>query len=98
MAMPAEVIAHAIRATSSPEKAAEWIVEYEKRRDQVNQRNLQAEWIVADARERVAALMKEPLCAHEVRKRHADPSGGSDSHETCLICGEIITHKEARFT
>lgn len=98
MSLPVEVLTHAIRWSKTPEAAAQLILVYEDMQRRVAERKRDAASILKIANARVAEMMLEVLCDHTVTKRHADPSGGSDSHETCLICGEIITHKEARFT
>ena len=35
-------------------------------------------------------------CGHYATTYHGDPSGGSDSHDTCDICGKIVGRREYR--
>jgi predicted nicotinamide N-methyase len=62
------------------------------------QRDKKVEAIKKNAASKVAELMAEEICKHEITKYHGDPSGGSDSSEQCLICGDWIYEKSARFT
>jgi hypothetical protein len=98
MGLPSEVLAHAIRSTPYPEKAAELIQKYESIRDRVAARNAKAEAIVREAEKKAKTLLAEPLCAHEVTKTHGDPSGNGDNSEECLICGEWASERSGRFT
>lgn len=98
MGLPKEVIAHAIRSTPYPEKAAELIEKYESRREQVAARRRKAKSIMERAEKEVEAIMQMEICQHEIRKNHGDPSGNGDSEEECLICGEWLHEKPVRFT
>jgi hypothetical protein len=98
VALPKEVIAHAIRSTPSPEKAAELIEKYESRREKVAARRRKAQSIRDRAEKEIEAIMQMEICNHEIRKTHGDPSGNGDSEEECLICGEWLHEKQVRFT
>jgi hypothetical protein len=90
MGLPKEVIAHAIRSTPSPDKAAELIEKYESRREQVQARRRRAEAMRERVELEISAMMQMEICQHEVKKTHGDPSGNGDSSEECLICGEWL--------
>lgn len=98
MTLPVEAIVHAIRASQTPEAAANLIHLYEEMQNKVVERKHEADGILRCAQAKVAQMMQQDLCHHPVTKRHNDPSGGSDSHESCLICGDILKDKPARFT
>jgi hypothetical protein len=98
MGLPKEVIAHAIRSSPSPDKAAELIEKYESRREKVAARRRRAQSIRDRAEKEIEAIMQMDICQHEIRKTHGDPSGGSDRSEECLICGEFLSEKQVRFT
>jgi hypothetical protein len=90
MGLPKEVIAHAIRSTPSPDKAAELIEKYDSRREKVQARRRRAEQMRERVELEISAMMQMEICQHEVKKTHGDPSGNGDSSEECLICGEWL--------
>jgi hypothetical protein len=90
MALPKEVIAHAIRSTPCPESAAVLIAKYESRREKVQARRRRAEQMRERVELEIFAMMQVEICQHEVKKTHGDPSGNGDSSEECLICGEWL--------
>lgn len=47
---------------------------------------------------KIKALEDQQLCQHEFVETHGDPSGGSDSEDWCLVCGDCVTRKAVRFT
>ena len=46
--------------------------------------------IFNESQGQIKALRDSCSCDHRYTEYHGDPSGGSDSHETCLVCGEIV--------
>ena len=59
----------------------------------VAKRRHQIERIRNDAEKKIKALEDQKLCTHEFIETHGDPSGGSDSEDWCLVCGECVTRK-----
>jgi hypothetical protein len=82
----------------TPDEEADLLREYGKRRDAAIARDRAIEKIEIDSAKKIAALRAKIICTHEETKSHGDPSGGSDSHEECLICGDCIYEKRVRFT
>ena len=93
-----EVIEFAIRSTSSPEEAADKIERYERIRARAVERSRKIAMMKSQTDNDIRKMMQLSICNHEVRKTHGAPSGGSDSHEECLVCGEQISQREVRFT
>lgn len=50
------------------------------------------------AEKKIKELESQQLCQHEFVETHGDPSGGSDSEDWCLVCGDCVTRKAVRFT
>jgi hypothetical protein len=98
MGLPRELVLRVIQMADSPEDAANLLQEYECRRERVSHRDKKVEGIKKNAALKVAELMAEEICHHEITKCHSDPSGGSDRSEECLICGDWICDKLVRFT
>lgn len=99
MGLPKEVLEYAIKTTTTAETAAEQIQNYERIRYSVQERNRKILALREKTEKTIAAMLKTTLCFHDVRKTHGDPSGGSDSHEECLVCGETLYAKRGvRFT
>lgn len=98
MTLHKEVIRHALSVTSCAEDAAELLNHYQSMRNRVVDRDARIAKIRKKAEDDVRKLLSGSFCKHEVRKYHRDPSGGSDSHEECLICGEMLYEKPVRFT
>ncbi len=96
MALPKAVIEFAIRGASSPENAADRIQQYERIQARSAERSKKIAMIKTRADGEILKLLSEVICTHDVRKYHGDPSGGSDSHEECLICGDQIHDKGYR--
>lgn len=96
--LPREVLLHVLRKHSDPEIAAGVIEEYSLRRKRAVQRMVDIEAIKKKAAKDIQRLCDEVICKHEITKNHGDPSGGSDSYEECLICGEEVSRKVPRFT
>jgi hypothetical protein len=80
----------------SPEQEADLLKEYGERRDETIRRDREIVRIEDDAKKKIAALRAKSSCKHEIVKYHGDQSGGSDSHEQCLICGDCIYDKPYR--
>lgn len=91
-----ELVRKVLKMGLSPDQEADLLREYGKRRDRVIVRDRAIEKIEQDSAKKIAALRSEVLCLHEETKSHGDPSGGSDSHEECLICGDCIYDKPYR--
>ena len=96
--LPREVLLQVLRTHSDPEIAAGFIEEYSLRRKRAVQRMLDIEALKKKAAKEIQKLCDEVICEHEITKNHGDPSGGSDSYEECLICGEEVPRKSVRFT
>lgn len=96
--LPREVLIHILRTHNNPEVAAGYIEEYSLRRKRAVQRTVQIEALKKKAAKEIQKLCDEVICEHEITKNHGDPSGGSDSYEECLICGEEVPRKSVRFT
>lgn len=95
----AEIIKHAIKQhPDDPDAAANLVVKYETIRQNVENRRATIKSIRVKAEESIRQLESQMLCEHPLRKYHGDPSGGSDSSEECLICGDLISRKSVRFT
>ena len=90
MELPIEVVKHVLKKGLTPEESAKLLEGYSDIRAKALDRNRKIARIRKTAAEDVKKLESEILCGHEVTKYHGDPSGGSDSHEECLICGEIV--------
>ena len=89
MDLPAEVVLRVLHRGLTPEATAKLLQDYSDIRAKVLDRDRKVAKIRKTAAEEIKKLEAEILCGHEVTKRHRDPSGGSDSDEECLICGEI---------
>lgn len=90
MELPIEVVKHVLKKGLTPEDSAQLLEKYSDIRAKVLDRDRKIARIRKIAQEDVKKLEAEILCGHEVVKYHGDPSGGSDSREECLICGEIF--------
>ena len=89
MDLPAEVVLRVLHKGLTPEATAKLLQEYSDIRAKTLDRDRKVARIRKTAAEEIKKLEAEILCGHELTKRHCDPSGGSDSDEECLICGEI---------
>lgn len=98
MTLHKEVIRHAMSVTDCAEEAAELLSHYQAVQQRVADRQSRIDRIKKKAEDDIRKLLSASFCKHEVRKYHGDPSGGSDSHEECLICGEMLYEKPVRFT
>lgn len=98
MNLSQEVLMSILRRGLTPEEEANLIIEYSERRVKVEERYRKIEKLKNDTDSKIAKLLAEVICKHELRKNHGDPSGGSDSTEECLICGEFLHEKSVRFT
>lgn len=96
MDLPTEVVLRVLRRELTCEETAKLLQEYSDIRVKVLDRDRKVARIRKTAQEDIKKLEGEILCGHEVTKYHGDPSGGSDSHEECLICGEIVQDKPYR--
>jgi hypothetical protein len=96
MELPIEVVLHVLKRGLTPEESTKLLVDYSDIRAKLLDRDRKIARIRKTAAEDVKKLESEILCGHEVTKYHGDPSGGSDSHEECLICGEIVQDKPYR--
>ena len=96
MDLPEEVVLRVLRIGLTPESTAQKLQEYSDIRAKVLDRYRKVAKIRKTAAEEIKKLEAEILCGHEVTKYHGDPSGGSDSHEECLICGETFKDKPYR--
>ena len=98
MALSREVILHVFRTASSATEAADALLRLETIRDKVIERSRKIALMKSQTDSAIRKMMEQVLCKHDVRSTHGDPSGGSDSYEECLICGEAIVRKSVRFT
>lgn len=96
MTLPREVIESVFRRCETAEQAADLIERYERIRSRVVERSRKITMMRSKTEEDIRKLNEETLCDHPLRKYHGDPSGGSDSHESCLVCGETIPDKGYR--
>jgi hypothetical protein len=80
----------------TPDEEADLLLKYSQIRDKTIIRDKAIAQIEETSRKKIAALRAESHCNHEITKYHGDPSGGSDSHEECLICGDCIYEKPYR--
>jgi hypothetical protein len=94
--LPDEVVSRILRKGLSPEVSMKLLQDYSDIRAKALDRDRKIARIRKTAAEEIKKLEGEILCGHEVTKYHGDPSGGSDSHEECLICGEIVQDKPYR--
>lgn len=91
-----ELVLKVLKMGLTPEEEADLLREYSERRTRTIIRDRAITQIEETSRKKIAALRAEVLCKHEVTKYHGDPSGGSDSHEECLICGDCVYDKPYR--
>jgi hypothetical protein len=70
MSLPVEAIIHAIRASKTPEAAANLILVYENIQRKVAERKREAEEILSYARAKVAQMMQEDLCHLRELRQH----------------------------
>lgn len=91
-----ELVRKVLKMGLTPDEEADLLRKYGQIRDRVNARDRAVTKIETDSAKKIAALRSEVLCLHEETKSHGDPSGGSDSHEECLICGDCIYNKSYR--
>lgn len=99
MTMSVDLIKHAmLQHPNDPDAAASLVVKYATIRQNVENRRATIKSIRAKAEESVRKLEGQVLCEHELRMYHGDPSGGSDSSEECIVCGELLCRKTVRFT
>ena len=94
--LPDEVVSRILRKGLSPEVSMKLLQDYSDIRAKALDRYRKIARIREVAAEEIKKLESEILCGHEVTKHHGDPSGGSDSHEECLICGDCIYDKPYR--
>lgn len=85
-----ELVRKVLKMGLTPDEEADLLREYGKRRDEAEKRDREIVRIEEDAKKKISALKSRILCKHEITRYHGDPSGGSDSHEECLICGDCI--------
>ena len=93
-----ELVRKVLKMGLTPDEEADLLREYGKRRDETEKRDREILRIEEDAKKKISALKSRTSCKHEITRYHGDPSGGSDSHEECLICGDCIYEKRVRFT
>ena len=93
-----ELVRKVLKMGLTPDEEADLLREYGKRRDEAEKRDREILRIEEDAKKKISALKGRTSCKHEITRYHGDPSGGSDSHEECLICGDCIYEKRVRFT
>jgi hypothetical protein len=98
MSLPKEAIVFIIKNAASPEAAANLIAKYEQVQSRVASRGAIIGRIRSEAEKRIKKLLAEKICDHPVVKNHGDPSGNGDSSTECLICGEWVRERAARFT
>jgi len=98
MDLPAEVVLRVLHRGLAPEDTVKLLQDYSDIRAKVLDRDRKIAKIRKTAQEQVKKLEDEVFCNHDVTKSHGDPSGGSDSHKECLICGDNIYEKCVRFT
>lgn len=99
MDLPTEVVLRVLRRELTYEETAKLLQEYSDIRAKVLDRDRKIAKIQKIAEEQIGQIRKlrsEVFCNHDVTKSHGDPSGGSDSHEECLICGDIVQDKPYR--
>lgn len=93
-----ELVVHVLKNHPDPDLAAELLEHYASLRRLTHERILAIEAVKKKAAKDIQKLCDEVICKHEITKNHGDPSGGSDSYEECLICGEEVPRKSVRFT
>jgi hypothetical protein len=85
-----ELVRKVLKMGLTPDEEADLLRKYSDIRDKTDARDRAIAKIKQDASKKIAVLRGETYCSHEIVRSHGDPSGGSDSHEECLICGDCI--------
>lgn len=96
MELPMKVVEYVLKKGLTPEESAKLLEDYSDIRAKSLDRDKKIARIRKTAQEQVKKLEDEVFCNHDVTKYHGDPSGGSDSYDECLICGEIVQEKPYR--
>jgi hypothetical protein len=91
-----ELVRKVLKMGLTPDEEADLLRTYGQIRDRAVIRDRAIAQIEEASRKKIASLREQKFCNHEITKYHGDPSGGSDSHEECLICGDCIYDKPYR--
>lgn len=98
MDLPEKVVMYVLNQQLSRDETIDKLRSLSGARGLAASRNHQIDNIRKEAEKKIKALRDQQLCQHEVIETHGDPSGGSDSEDWCLVCGDCVTRKAVRFT
>ena len=95
MGLSTELLVEAIdRCHGNGQSSADLIQKWELQRQAVKDRDQRIREMHKKHEEALLSLMSSVLCSHDLLKRVADPSGGSDRTYECAICGEYVSSAE----
>jgi hypothetical protein len=96
MELPDKVIKYVLMSNSSADEKFNLLDKFSRARSRTLERQKKVERIQKESATKIAELLKEVICDHEITEYHGDPSGGSDSEEQCLICGVWVDEKRRK--
>jgi len=91
MELEREVILFILERGETNERTADTLLWYAAIQRKVKERRILVDQIREDSEKKIASLLAIKWCDHPVSEHYGDPSGGSDSHSACLVCGETVS-------